>query len=160
MTQHKTSNKIEKLICDGDAYATKGKFDKALKKYRKAHDLAPDYEGLGAKLIAAHEKALGEHTWSREDFAFHLDLVMRQQERDNPSLKQTHAKLSPEWKDVVELAVAVVGEADDAKAAPLIDKLVAHGEIATRALIDLMRTLAHTRGDEHEDTGGAEDTQR
>jgi hypothetical protein len=141
MDKDKRARKVEKLISEGDKHAAKGSYEKALKKYRKAHELEPEREGLHEKIIEAHEKSLGEGEWKMEDFAEHLDLVMQKQEHDHPPIKQTHAKLSPEWKGVSDLIFKILSEADDAAAGPLIEELVGHGELATRALIDFLRRL-------------------
>lgn len=137
----KNRKKIDKLIAEGDELASKGRFDKAMKKFRKAHELDPDHEGLYDKLIEIHGKAVGEEKWDMKDFAEHIDLVMHKQEHDYPPIKQVHAKLSPEWKQVSDLVIRILDEDDDQKAGPLIEDLVSKGEIATRALIDLLRVM-------------------
>ncbi len=148
MDKDKRDRKIEKLISEGDKHAAKEEYAKALKKYRKAHELNPDREGLYEKLIEAHEKSLSGE-WKMEDFAEHLDLVMKKQEHDHPPIKQTHAKLSPEWKGVADLIFKILNEDDDVAAGPLIEELVGRGELATRALIDFLRSLKKvTRGEE------------
>ena len=142
---------ITKLIAEGDQLAGEGRFAEALEKYQAAHDIDPDYEGLYDKLIDAHEKAHGEEEWDMNDFAEHIDLVMHKQEHDYPPIKQVHAKLSPEWKEVSELVVRILDEDDDEKAGPLIEELVARGDIATRALVDLLRTMKKGIPEEGED---------
>lgn len=146
----KQKHKAEKLVREGDEHSLNGKFSKALKKYRKAHELNPDHEGLADKLLDMHEKALGESEWELEDFAEHVGLAMEKQEHEHPPIKQTHAKLTPEFKDVTNLILKVLQEDDDAKAGPLIEELVGHGEIATRALIDLLRSMKKGLGHEED----------
>ena len=137
----KQKHKAEKLIKEGDEHSVKGKFGKALKKYRKAHELDPGHVGLADKLLDMHEKAMGESEWELEDFAEHVGLAMEKQEQEHPPIKQTHAKLSPEFKEVTNLVMKILQEDDDEKTGPLIEELVGRGEIATRALIDLLRSM-------------------
>ena len=66
---------------------------------------------------------------------------MQKQEHDYPPIKQTYAKLAPEWKQTKELIIKILDEEDDMAAGPLIEELVAQGDIATRALIDLLRMM-------------------
>lgn len=141
MSKAKQSKKIDKLIAEGDTYAAKEKFDRALEKYQEAHELDPDREGLYDKMLAAHEKTLGEKDWELKDLTDHIDLVMQKQEHDYPPIKQTYAKLTPEWKQVNELIIRILDEEDDIAAGPMIEELVGRGEIATRALIDLLRAM-------------------
>lgn len=143
-----TAKKVDKLIADGERYEAKGKYDKALKKYTSAHELEPDRGGLEEKILQMHEKTLGDDDWKMEDFAEHIDLVMQKQEKEYPPIKQTHAKLTPEWKDVSNLIMQVLAEDDDDAAGPLVEELVGKGEIATRALIDLLRSMKKSAEEE------------
>jgi len=137
----KNKHRADKLIKEGDEHSLNGKFSKALKKYRKAHELDPDREDLPDKLMEMHDKALGESEWELEDFAEHVGLAMEKQEREHPPIKQTHAKLTPEFKDVSNLILKILNEDDNEKAGPMVEDLVSRGEIATRALIDLLRSM-------------------
>jgi len=141
MSDEKQAKKVDKLISEGDKYVSQEKFDKALKKYQKAHELDPDRDGLYEKLIEIHEKALGETDWELKDLTDHLDLVMRKQEHDYPPIKQTHAKFTPEWREANELILRILKEDDDLAAGPIIEELVAKGDVAARALIDLLRMM-------------------
>lgn len=159
MSKNDHSKKVEKLISEGDKSAAKGDYQKALKKYRKAHELDAGRAGLYEKLIEVHEKSLrGE--WKMEDFAEHMGFVMNKQERDHPPIKQIHAKLSPEWKGVSDLIFAILNEADDAASGPLIEKLVGHGELATRVLIDFLRNLKKAAGDKTLEEEGPHEKER
>ncbi len=144
----KQKHKADKLVHEGDEHSVKGKFSKALKKYRKAHELDPEHDGLADKLLDMHEKALGESEWELEDFAEHVGLAMEKQEQEHPPIKQTHAKLTPEFKDVSNLILKILQEDDDEKAGPMIEDLVSRGEIATRALIDLLRSMKNVKSEE------------
>lgn len=79
--------------------------------------------------------------WTLEDFVVSVGQTMETQAEEHPVLHQVHAKLLPEWKDVKLLALRTLETLDDAEAALLTEKLVAHGDIATRVLIDLLRSL-------------------
>ncbi len=138
MSKETNARKVDKLVAEGDRYVTKGKHAKALKNYMKAQELDPAREELNAKIIETHEKTLGDKTWDLGDFADHVGMVMQQQEKGHPALKQVHAKLTPEWRDVTELIGRLLMQDDDAATAALTEELVAKGEIATRALIDII----------------------
>lgn len=136
--------------------AAKGKYAKALKKYKKAHDLDPDREGLYEKLLEAHEKSLEEKDWEMKDFTEHIDLVMQKQQHEYPPIKQVYAKLSPEWKETYDLIFRILSESDDAVAGPLIEELVTKGDIATRALIDMMRSMQKGAMEQEQEEGEEE----
>ena len=131
--------KAGKHEAKGDAHAAKGKHDKALKEYRKALDDDPDNTALYDKLIRAQDAAPGE--WGAEEFAESVGWAMAKQEKEHPTIKQTHAKLSPEWAAAVALAVDILHEEDEAKQREKIEQLVGMGEIAARAMIGLLLDL-------------------
>lgn len=141
MSNEKTARKAAKLIAEGDRHAAKGKLAKALKSYQKAHELDPAHEGLSAKLIEAHEKSLGDKDWDMKEFAEHMGMVLQLEAEAHPALKQVHAKLTPEWHEVSELVGRILMTEDEATAGALVEELVAKGEIATRALIEFLRTM-------------------
>lgn len=123
----------------GDELALKGKHARALKEYRKALELDPEKAGLYDKLISTRD--LIPDDWSREDFAESMDWVMKKQEREHPPLKQTHAKLSPEWAQATSMAIGILTEEDEEKRAGMTEDFVAMGEVATRAMIGLLLDL-------------------
>lgn len=133
----KKTKKADKYETAGDALVAKGDYKKALKRYRQAAKEDPDRPCLYDKLVEAHEKSKGD--WKKEDFAESLSWTMRKQELEEPAIRQVHAKLLPEWKKAVEMALKVVGAPDDEKLPKLIEELVAMGEIGTRVLIELLR---------------------
>lgn len=133
--------KAQKLEAAGDALVAKGDYKKALKKYERAAKQEPDRPGLYDKLIDAHNKAKPE--WKKEDFVESLSWTMKKQEIEEPAIRQVHAKLAPEWKKAVAVAVKLINAPDD-ETAKLTEELVAMGEIGTRVLVELLR-LAKTQ---------------
>jgi len=133
----KKQEKADKLETAGDALASKGDYKKALKKYRQAVKEEPDKPGLYDKLVDAHEKA--KEDWKKEDFVESLSWTMKKQELLEPAIRQVHAKLLPEWKKTVEVALKVINAPDDDKLPKLVEELVATGEIGTRVLVELLR---------------------
>ncbi len=91
------------------------------------------------KIINWIKTKLGQETYQLEDFAKELDQVMEQQAQDNPVLRQTHARLDPNWKKVEELALQIKTSHNTAEVIRLTEELVSHGELATRALVKLLR---------------------
>ncbi len=143
MVSKSKTTKVQKLEAAGDALAAKGDYKKALKKYRQAVKDEPDRPGLYDKLIEAHEKA--KPSWEKKDFVESLSWTMKKQEIEEPAIKQVHAKLTPEWKKAVDVAVKLMNapEGDEAK---LTEELVSMGEIGTRVLIELLR-MAKPKGE-------------
>ncbi|HPM40900.1 MAG TPA: tetratricopeptide repeat protein [bacterium] len=143
--------KAAKHESKGDALFSKGKFEKALKEYRKALETEPESAEILDKLISAHEKIPGE--WRMEDFAESLSWEMKRQEKERPSMRQVHARLSPEWKEATKLAVDILSEGDEEKRGEKIEKLAAMGEIAARAMIGLLLDIKNppAEGGEHEE---------
>ncbi len=136
-------NKAEKLEAAGDKLAKKGNFKKALKRYEEASKADPERAGLYDKMVDAHERSKGE--WSREDFVESLTWTMKKQEIEEPAIRQLHAKLAPEWKRTVEMAMKLLDASEDEKLGPLIERYVATGEVGTRVLIELLRMVKQTR---------------
>ena len=128
--------KAAKHEIKGDSLFSKGKFEKALKEYRKALESEPESAEILDKLISTHEKIPGE--WGMEDFAESLGWEMKRQENEHPAMRQVHAKLTPEWKEATKLAVDILGEEDEEKRGEKIERLAAMGEIAARAMIGLL----------------------
>lgn len=128
--------KAEKHETKGDAHALKGKHDKAVKEYKKALDLDPENAELLEKLISARDMAPGE--WGMQDFADSVGWAMKKQEKEHPSIRQVHARLTPEWKAATGLAVEILSDSNEATRGEKIEKLVSMGEIAARAMIGLL----------------------
>jgi hypothetical protein len=115
--------KALKLEAKGEALMAKGSIKRALKKFRKAIVKAKDMLPVN---------------WDLEDFIESLDWTMKKQERENPCLRQVHARLSPEWEKARELVIMIVATADPQKRSKLIEDLVLTGEAGLRAAIDLL----------------------
>lgn len=142
MPKKKNVSGPRKHIAKGDELLAAKKPKKALKEYRKAEALDPNANGLYDKLIQAHDEATID--WEPEDFAESVTWTMKKQEKENPYLKQVHARLSPEWKKAGELAIRIMMTEDAENAKKLTEELVAMGEIATRALIGLLSDFKKT----------------
>jgi hypothetical protein len=133
--------KADKLEAAGDKLATKGDFKKALKKYRDAAKEDPGRAALYDKLVGSLEKAKPE--WKEEDFVESLSWTMKKQELEEPGIRQVHAKLTPEWKRVTELAISALNAPDEKIFVKYSEELVASGEIATRVLLELLRMIKY-----------------
>lgn len=135
MDSKKTNKvKVGRLIEKGDELLKKGKFKKALEKFKKALDLDPDRPELYDRLIDAHDKA--DIEWDEKDVADSVGWVMKRQELTNPSIKITHARLTPEWQEVtdkIKLLIAASSEGDEQK---LIEAIRSHETDAIYPLID------------------------
>lgn len=70
-----------------------------------------------------------------------MSWVMQKQELESPAIKQVHAKLTPEWEMATKLAMEILHAPDEAMAGMLIERLVAMGEVATRATIGILVDL-------------------
>lgn len=88
-----------------------------------------------------------EKPWTLTDFVTSVDQAMQTQAREHPAVRQTHARLSPEWKEVSTLALQLLAAHDTAERTRLTEALVAQGEYATRVLIELLLGLKQ-RGEE------------
>lgn len=141
MSKENPKEKTAELIAEGDQLADEGKYDQAYEKYREANDLSPGTDGLFDKMLMAHEKSADTKEWDMSDFAEHLGIIMHKQEQENPSIRQVHARLSPEWKEVNTLILKVLDAEDEDLAGDAIEELVSKGEIATRALIEILRLM-------------------
>lgn len=89
------------------------------------------------KMVAKRKKKFG-----MKEFVKSVDKVMQKQERENPSLKQVHARLSPEWNRVSQkIAKLLSPQQKEESIEKLREEIVVEGEIATRVLIDLLLSL-------------------
>ena len=128
--------KAAKHEAKGDRLLAKGKLQRALKHYRKALSFDPERTSIYDKLIQTRDGMDGE--WNVDDFAESMSWVMEKQEIDNPSIRQVHAKLTPEWEKTSNLAMAAIIEEDEVARGKKVEELVEMGSIATRVLIDMM----------------------
>jgi tetratricopeptide (TPR) repeat protein len=147
MAKQANPKKAEKHEHKGDELLARGKSAKALSEYRKALHLDPERRGIYDKLLAAKDQLPGE--WTQEDFAESLSWAMNKQEQEHPSIRQLHAKLTPEWKRATELAVSILAAPEDMDMSSRVEELIAMGEIATRALLGILLEFKHgTASDE------------
>lgn len=91
---------------------------------------------------AQREAAKGEKKeWEMGDFVESVDEVMQKQEKENPDIKHLHARLSPEWKIVSEKISQFLSATDEAQISSLREEIIAHGDIATRVLLDFLMSI-------------------
>jgi lipopolysaccharide biosynthesis regulator YciM len=146
--------KARKHALKGDSLFKKGKLEKALEEYRRAYELDPETTGILDKLQAAHDRAGGE--WHMEDFAESVSWTMEKQARENPLVRQVHAKLTPEYAKATELAISILTKKSPEECGGEIEKLIGMGEVATRALIGMIFELKRAAL-ERESAGGKAD---
>ena len=139
MVKKRNPDKARKHESKGDAHFEKGKFLKALKEYRKAQELDPELPGIYENLTDSHDKSGAD--WEMGDFAESVSWTMARQAQENPPIKQVHAKLSPEWKGASELVFKILAAPDEVDTGPDVERLVGMGEIASRALIEILLGL-------------------
>lgn len=132
--QKKTNKKkAEKLIARGDKLAKKGKFGRALKKYKKARKFDPERADLYDRLVNTHEKSTEE--WKLQDVAESVGWVMEKQELENPAIKLLHRRLSPEWNQIIEkISTLIMCEAEDQEC-KIIEEIQSFGTEAVYPLI-------------------------
>ena len=82
-----------------------------------------------------------EREWTLNDFVTSVGEVMRQQAEEHPAVRQTHARLSPEWKEASLLALKLLATTREAERITLTEALVDRGECATRVLVELLMGL-------------------
>lgn len=87
------------------------------------------------------KKRKSKKAFGLKDFVSSVDKVMQKQEKQNPALRQVHARLSPEWKRVSEKIGRLLTLTDEEAVEKLREEVVAEGETATRVLIDFLLTL-------------------
>lgn len=82
-----------------------------------------------------------EKPWNKNDFVKSVYSVMQKQEAENPSIKQLHARLSPEWGKATDLIASILQNTDQDKIRKNTEELALLGEVATRALIHTLLIL-------------------
>lgn len=87
------------------------------------------------------KNAVAQREWDIEDFADSVFEVMQKQERENPAIRQIHARLTPEWERAQFLAMNIIAGTDEKRTGEMIEELAGLGETATRALIGLLVDL-------------------
>lgn len=132
----------------GDALMLKSKPAKALKSYRKALELDEGNGNIYDKLHAA--QSASTDVWDVDDFAESVSWAMRKQELENPSIKQLHAKLTPEWERAMMIAMMIINSPDENETSKMTQELIAMGEVSTRVLLEMileMKKKASTSGE-------------
>lgn len=76
-----------------------------------------------------------------KEFVNSVDEVMQNQEKENPAIKQVHARLSPEWSRVSEKLSRFLALADETQIGPLREEIVGEGETAIRVLLDFIEAI-------------------
>lgn len=79
--------------------------------------------------------------WEMEDFVESVDAVMQEQEKKSPEIKQVHAQLSPEWKQVSEKIGKLLTCEKEEEIVLLREEIVAQGPIAVRVLLDFLLSI-------------------
>lgn len=87
-----------------------------------------------------------------KEFVKSVDQVMQKQEKENPGLKQVHARLSPGWKSVSAKIGKLLTLTEEAEIEKLREEIVAEGEIATRVLIDFLLSIIQKANSEEKTT--------
>lgn len=128
--------KAEKLLTKGDELLQKGKFKRALRKFKKAQKYDPERADIYDRLVKAHEAATKD--WDVEDVVESVGWVMEQQELQDPSFKMLHAKLSPEWNNVTERIKTLIVCEDEKEECRIVEEIRAFGE---EAIYPLLHTL-------------------
>ena len=136
------TQKIQKLIKKADKFLSKGKIKKALKKYKKALDLDPSQTHIYDKLIEAKDMTSKE--WKQNDFIESVSWAMKKQEQENPTIKQVHARLSPEWNKATELVFKLLSSEDEEHINSIVEEIVSMGETGTRATVEIILNLKNS----------------
>ena len=151
MGKRPNPDKAARHEAKGDALMAKGKLAKALKQYRKALEHDPNRTSIYDKLIQTRDQIPGE--WEVEDFAESVSWAMQKQEQQHPPIRQVHARFTPEWEAATDLTMKILAEPDKETKDGLIEKLVAMGEIATRATIGLLLDFKEAAQETTEEKG-------
>lgn len=125
-----------KLILEGDSFFESGNIEAALEKYLAAEALDLKDAELYGKLISTHKKINKE--WSSDDFSLSLHWEMRKQEIENPEVKATHERLSPEWQEVTERLRRLLLASDQELVDSLVEEIASFGEASVRPLLDFI----------------------
>jgi|SRR3989338_327166 len=86
-------------------------------------------------------KKKSKEDWELKDFIQAVDQVMNEQEKKYPPIRQVHARLTPEWKEISHQIAIFLSSKDEDGQKLLLEKIVDKGPIATRVLLDLLLSL-------------------
>src|SRR5262245_55362795 len=116
--------KAGRLIDAGDRHTKRKQLAKALKAYRDALKADPNNPLLYQKLIETKERMPEE--WSEEDFSETMAWTMKKQELENPTLKDVHEVLTPEYHEIRQTIVKMITTPPEMRD-PLIAKVKGYG---------------------------------
>ncbi len=98
------------------------------------------------KLFQKKPPTLSEDDWTEAQFVESLDQVMKAQEAANPSIREVHEKLSPEYQQIKQL-IAQMMMTDPVLRDPLLEKIKSYQQKAVLPLLDILLSLdALSRG--------------
>lgn len=135
----KTKHNSQKAFVNenaGDAHFKKGRFDKALKRYRKAVELGANNPRIYEKLVLSHKNSTS--VWTEAEFAESLGWTMQKQELENPHLKMVHAKMEPEWNEIAMLIKEMMLASDDSNETALAERIAVYKDKATYPLVEAL----------------------
>jgi tetratricopeptide (TPR) repeat protein len=141
--------KSAKLEAKGDKLVNKGKYQRAIKKYKKALKYNDENAALYEKLISTKDQISGD--WDKKEFSESLDWLMKKQEIENPRLKHVHDRLTPEWETVSKLIAELLDSKPDDED-KIISKIRDYRETAVQPLIDFILSLKESM-DKNQGTG-------
>lgn len=128
--------KAAKLLAKGDKLLEKGKFKRALKKFKKARKYDPDNKEIYDRLVQSHNEATKD--WQLEDVVESVGWVMEKQELENPAMKMVHAQLKPEFAQVTEKIAALIKASDENEEGRLIEEIKSFEGDAVYPLISIL----------------------
>lgn len=99
----------------------------------KVKDSVKDYRRSEGKEIP--------EDYNLDDLVEEISGVMENQEKQDPNLKQVHARLSPEWEKVSHKVAQWLLCNEEVKRDRLREEIISEGEIAIRVLTDLLLSL-------------------
>ncbi|MBI2975079.1 MAG: hypothetical protein HYY43_05775 [Deltaproteobacteria bacterium] len=79
--------------------------------------------------------------WTMNDFVDSVWSVMEEQARENKALRALHAKLSPEWNNVIQKVTSLLEAKDDKEITERTEEICNYGKDAVRPLIETILRL-------------------
>jgi len=131
-----TSKKAKDLEEKADKLLEKNKDEKAFELYKEALDYNPERIELYDKIISLHEKYTDN--WTEDDFAYNLSLSMSKQEIIDPAYKRIHARVTPEFAQIVGIIKKMLGSTNRDNETKFVEEIVSHGEASIYPLIDFL----------------------
>jgi len=143
--------KALKLEKKGDLLFNKGKFQKALKKYQKSESLNPDRPEIYKKLTETFNQM--DVDWTEEDFNESMTWTIRQQELENPEVRQVYEKFSTEYQAVTKLVQQLMVSPDSNTETKLKDKILTFDKEALLPLLDFLLSIKQLAQQTHAQEG-------